>query len=68
MARFSLDGYRKQWPGIGGVLAMALGGVTALTSGRMSKPQALSAVNFGALLVHHGPGGRARDYLPPAGG
>ena len=52
MARFSLDGYRKQWPRIGGVLAMALGGVTALASGRMSKPQTLSAVNFGALLVH----------------
>jgi hypothetical protein len=31
---------------------MALGGATALASGRMSKPQTLSAVNFGALLVH----------------
>ena len=34
------------------VLAMALGGATALAAGRMSKPQTLSAVNFGALLVH----------------
>jgi hypothetical protein len=52
MVRFSLDGYRRQWPRVGGVLAMALGGITALTAGRMSKPQTLSAVNFGALLVH----------------
>jgi hypothetical protein len=52
MTRFSLEGYRKQWPRIGGVLAMALGGATALAADRMSKPQTLSAVNFGALLVH----------------
>ena len=52
MNRFSLDGYRRQWPRIGGVLAMALGGATALAADRMSKPQTLSAVNFGALLVH----------------
>ena len=52
MSRFSLDGYRRQWPRIGGVLAMALGGATALAAGRMSKPQTLSAVNLGALLVH----------------
>ena len=25
MAKIPLDGYRKQWPRIGGVLAMALG-------------------------------------------
>ena len=52
MARFSLDSYRRQWPRVGGVLAMALGGVTALAAGRMSKPQTLSAANFGTLLVH----------------
>ena len=52
MARFSFDGYRRQWPRAGGVLAMALGGATALAAGRMSKPQVLSAANFGALLVH----------------
>jgi|GraSoiStandDraft_41_1057321.scaffolds.fasta_scaffold4724829_1 hypothetical protein len=52
MARFSLDSYRRQWPRVGGVLAMALGGATALAAGRMSKPQTLSAANFGALLVH----------------
>jgi hypothetical protein len=48
MARFSLDGYRRQWPRVVGVRAMALGGVTALAAGRTSKPQTLSAVNFGA--------------------
>jgi Protein of unknown function with HXXEE motif len=52
MTKFSLDGYRSQWPRVGGVLAMALGGATALAAGRMSKPQTLSAANFGALLVH----------------
>lgn len=52
MTQFSLEGYRRQWPRVGGVLAMALGGATALAAGRMSKPQTLSAVNFGALLVH----------------
>ena len=52
MSKFSLDGYRRQWPRIGGVLAMALGGATALAAGRMSKPQTLSAANLGALLVH----------------
>jgi len=50
MARFSFDGYRRQWPRAGGVLAMAVGGATALAAGRVSKPRALSAANFGALL------------------
>ncbi|MET8137772.1 HXXEE domain-containing protein [Streptomyces sp. NPDC005251] len=52
MARFSWEGYRRQWPRVGGVLAMAVGGATALAAGRMRKPQALSAANFGALLIH----------------
>jgi len=47
-----LDTYRKQWPRIGGVVGMALGGAVTLTSRRMSKPQMLSALNWGALLVH----------------
>jgi hypothetical protein len=34
MASFSLDGCRRQWPRVGGVLAMALGRATALASGR----------------------------------
>ena len=52
MGKLSLDGYRKQWPRIGGVLAMALGGTATLTARKMSRPQLLSALNFGALLVH----------------
>ncbi|MFG2659239.1 HXXEE domain-containing protein [Streptomyces sp. NPDC048425] len=47
-----LDQYRKQWPRVGGVVGMALGGAVALASRRMSKPQTLSALNWGALLVH----------------
>ena len=52
MGKFSFDGYRTQWPRAGGVLAMALGGVTTLAARKLSKPQLLSALNFGALLVH----------------
>ena len=52
MGKFSFDGYRTQWPRVGGVLAMALGGVTTLAARKLSKPQLLSALNFGALLVH----------------
>lgn len=44
--------YRKQWPRVGGVLAMAVGGTAALASGKLSKSQLLSLVNFGAVLVH----------------
>jgi hypothetical protein len=60
MGKLSLDGYRKQWPRIGGVLAMAVGGAVALTARRMSKPQLLSAVNFGSLLVH-----QYEEYVDP---
>jgi hypothetical protein len=52
VGKISLDGYRKQWPRVGGVLAMALGGAVTLTARLMSKPQLLSAVNLGALFVH----------------
>jgi hypothetical protein len=50
----SLDGYRRQWPRLGGVIAMALGGLLALASieNRLSRLQMISALNFGALLVH----------------
>ena len=51
MGKFSFDGYRTQWPRVGGVLAMAIGGAAALGARKMSKPQLLSALNFGALLV-----------------
>jgi hypothetical protein len=51
----SLDGYRRQWPRLGGVMAMALGGALALASirNRLPRLQMISALNFGALLVHH---------------
>lgn len=52
MGKSWLASYRRQWPRVDGVLAMAVGGATALGATRMSKPQALSAANFGALLVH----------------
>ena len=47
-----LDTYRKQWPRVGGVLAMAVGGAVALAAGRSSKTRTLAAANLGALLVH----------------
>ncbi len=52
MSKMSLDTYRKQWPRMGGVLAIGLGGATALAARRMTKPQVLSALNFAVLLVH----------------
>jgi Protein of unknown function with HXXEE motif len=52
MGTISFDGYRTQWPRVGGVLAMALGGAATLAAKKMSKPQLLSTLNFGALLVH----------------
>lgn len=60
MPKFSLDGYREQWPRIGAVLGMAVAGVTALTSRRMSKPQLFSTLNFGGLLVH-----QYEEYVDP---
>jgi hypothetical protein len=50
----SLDNYRRQWPRVGGVIAMALGGALALasTKNKLSRTQMISALNFGALLVH----------------
>jgi hypothetical protein len=60
MAKIPLDGYRKQWPRIGGVLAMALGGAITLTARSMSRPQLLSALNLGALFVH-----QYEEYVDP---
>lgn len=48
-----LDSYRKNWPRIGAVLGMALGGLTALASRcKVSNLRALAVVNWIALLVH----------------
>jgi hypothetical protein len=52
MGRFSLDKYRKQWPRVGGVLAMGVGGAAALAAGTMPRSRLVSLLNFGALLVH----------------
>ncbi len=52
MDRFSLDTYYRQWPRIGGAVAMAVAGATAVAAKRMSRPQLLSLLNLGALLVH----------------
>lgn len=60
MAKFSLDTYRKQWPRVGGVLAMALGGTLTLNAKRMTKTQLLSALNLGALFVH-----QYEEYVDP---
>lgn len=52
MGKFSLDKYRKQWPRVGGVLAMGVGGAATLAASRMPKSRLVSLLNFGALLVH----------------
>ena len=36
IGRISLDGYRRQWPRVGGVLAMAVGGATALAERKVT--------------------------------
>ena len=52
MAKFTLIEYRKQWPRVGAVLGMAVGGATALAAPRMKKTQVLAAANLIALVVH----------------
>ena len=47
-----LDRYRANWPRVGALVAMGSAGALAMTHGRMSKPQLLSALNMLALLVH----------------
>ena len=53
MSSSALDIYRKNWPRIGGILGMVIGGVAALASrGKVTNLRALSAMNWIALLVH----------------
>ena len=53
MSTSTLDLYRKNWPRVGAVLGMAIGGATALVSrGKVTNLRALSAMNAIALLVH----------------
>jgi len=71
-----LDRYRKQWPRIGAVLGMALGGATALSAPKMRNTQVLASANLLALIVHqyeeyqdpgYGPGqmNRVMGHLSP---
>jgi hypothetical protein len=52
MPKFTLNDYRKQWPRVGAVLGMALGGATALAAPKMKTTQVLSSANLLALIVH----------------
>ena len=52
MLKLSLEDYRKQWPRVGAVFGMAVGGATALVAPRMKRTQVLTAANLIALMVH----------------
>ena len=53
MTSGSLDTYRSNWPRVGAVFGMALGGASTLAAGkRLSNLRALSMMNFIALLAH----------------
>ena len=53
MADVTLDSYRKNWPRVGAVVAMAIGGATTLAArGKLTNLRALSVLNLIALLVH----------------
>jgi hypothetical protein len=57
----SLDIYRKQWPRVGAVLGMALGGATVLAGrSKLTNLRALSAMNLIALTVH-----QYEEYVDP---
>jgi hypothetical protein len=47
-----LASYRAQWPRIGAIIAMIVGGATAMAARRLTKPQILSAANLIALMAH----------------
>jgi hypothetical protein len=54
------DRYRAQWPRIGAIIAMFVGGVTAMAGKRLTKPQILSAANLMALMAH-----QYEEYVDP---
>lgn len=61
MATKLLDIYRKQWPRVGAVLAMVLGGASVLASRRrLTNLRALSVMNLIALAVH-----QYEEYVDP---
>src|SRR6202012_809099 len=55
-----LDRYRTQWPRIGAIIAMFVGGVTAVAGKRLTRPQILSAANLMALMAH-----QYEEYVDP---
>ena len=55
-----LDRYRTQWPRIGAIIAMLVGGVTATAGKRLTRPQMLSAANLMALMAH-----QYEEYVDP---
>lgn len=55
-----LDRYRAQWPRIGAILAMLVGGATAVAGKRLTRPQILSAANLMALMAH-----QYEEYVDP---
>jgi len=55
-----LDRYRRQWPRIGAIIAMLVGGVTAVAGKRLTRPQILSAANLMALMAH-----QYEEYVDP---
>ena len=60
-----LDSYRNNWPRVGAVLGMAVGGATALAArGKVTNLRALSAVNWIALLVHQYEEYKDPGYFP----
>lgn len=52
--------YRTHWPRIGAVIAMLIGGATAMSARRLTKPQILSAANLMALMAH-----QYEEYVHP---
>jgi hypothetical protein len=61
MAANFMDTYRKQWPRIGAVLGMALGGASVLAGrSKLTNLRALSAMNLIALTVH-----QYEEYVDP---
>jgi hypothetical protein len=64
MSGFSLSAYRAHWPRIDAALALGIGGAIALAGSKLTKPQALSALNFGALLLHQYEEYQAPGYFP----
>jgi hypothetical protein len=57
----ALDIYRKEWPRVGAVLGMALGGASVLAArGKVTNLRALSVMNLIALFVH-----QYEEYVDP---